>query len=158
MMGAYKPEAPEAAPQSPEQAPLSHVPAPDYIAEFEPIEDDLEEDPIDYPSNEEEEEEPSAPTDPASHVPDAVPSSKETEPLETDESAATPPSPHTVVPLSHTGLRRARKTVRPQLPLSPTIEAHIAEYGSAPTPPLPPPSLLSHLLSLLPIIPSPPLL
>ncbi|GKG58783.1 hypothetical protein Tco_0594553, partial [Tanacetum coccineum] len=66
-------------------------------------------DPVDYLS-EEEEEEPSASTDPASPVPDSVPSSEETEPFETDESAATPPSPHTVVPLSQTGLRRARKT------------------------------------------------
>ncbi|GJY60678.1 putative reverse transcriptase domain-containing protein [Tanacetum coccineum] len=49
---------------------------------------------------------------------------------------------------------RARKTVRPQLPLSPTIEARIAEYGSAPTLPLPPPSPLSPLSSPLPRIPS----
>ncbi|GJY22027.1 hypothetical protein Tco_0394593 [Tanacetum coccineum] len=91
--------------------------SPSYIADFEPIEDDSEEDPemdpIDYPSDEEEEEEPSAPTDPASHVPNSVPSSEETELFETDESAATPPLPHTVVPLSHTGLHRARKTVPP---------------------------------------------
>ncbi|GJY33989.1 hypothetical protein Tco_0418458 [Tanacetum coccineum] len=98
LMDAYEfdPKEPEAASQSPEHAPLSPVPALDYIADFEPIEDDSEEDPeidlVDYPSDEEEEE-PSTLTDPASPVQDFVPSSEETEPFETDESAATPPSP-----------------------------------------------------------------
>ncbi|GKD68968.1 hypothetical protein Tco_1323058, partial [Tanacetum coccineum] len=57
----------------------------------------------------------------------------ETEPFETDKSAATPPSPHTDVPLSQTSLRRSRKIVRPQTPLSSFIEAQIVEYASAPT-------------------------
>ncbi|GKG60758.1 hypothetical protein Tco_0614320, partial [Tanacetum coccineum] len=74
-----------------------------------PIKDDLKEDsemdPVDYLSDEEEEEEPSALTVPASHVPDYVPSSEETRLFETTESAATPPSPHNVVPLSQTRLR-----------------------------------------------------
>nr|GEX58579.1 reverse transcriptase domain-containing protein [Tanacetum cinerariifolium] len=76
-------------------------------------------------------------------------------------AAATPPppvSPHTIVPLSQTGLRRARKTVRPQPPFLASIEACIAEYAAAPTPPSPPPSPLSHISSPLPRIPSPPLL
>ncbi|GKB42159.1 putative reverse transcriptase domain-containing protein [Tanacetum coccineum] len=142
---------------SPKQAPLSYVPAPEYpeylapsdddipvedqplptdasptaclpgyIAEYEPIEDDSEEDPdmdpVDYPSDEE--EEPSAPTEPT----------------------------------SPTGLCRARKTVRPHLPLPASIEARIAEYAVAPTPPSPPPSPLSPLPSPLPRIPSQPLL
>ncbi|GJW64945.1 hypothetical protein Tco_0116829 [Tanacetum coccineum] len=47
---------------------------------------------------------------------------------------------------------------QPQTPLPPSIKARIAEYGSAPTLPLPPPSLLSPLSSLLLRIPSPPLL
>ncbi|GKG58954.1 hypothetical protein Tco_0602663, partial [Tanacetum coccineum] len=74
---------------------------PGYIASSEPIEDDSEEDPVDYPSDEEneEEEEPSALTNPASPVPDFVPSFEETELIKTDEPAATPSSPHTVVPL-----------------------------------------------------------
>ncbi|GKD35882.1 putative reverse transcriptase domain-containing protein, partial [Tanacetum coccineum] len=72
--------------------------SPGYIVDSEPIEDDSEEDPemdpVDYPSDEEEEEEePSAPTDPASPVPNYVPSSEEIEPFETYESAATPPLP-----------------------------------------------------------------
>ncbi|GJV49485.1 hypothetical protein Tco_1439697 [Tanacetum coccineum] len=69
LMDAYEPEAPDAAPQSPKQAPLSPVLALDYIIDSEPIEDGSEEDPkidpINYLSSEEEEE-PSAPTDPAS--------------------------------------------------------------------------------------------
>ncbi|GJX95914.1 hypothetical protein Tco_0351712 [Tanacetum coccineum] len=116
--------------------------SPGYIADSKPIEDDLEEDPemdpVDYPSNEEEEEDdPSALTYPASPVPDSVPSSKEIEPFETDE---------------------ARKTIRPQLPLPASTKALIAEYGSAPTPPSPPSFPLSLLSSPLPLIPSPPLL
>ncbi|GKC37629.1 hypothetical protein Tco_1050013 [Tanacetum coccineum] len=140
LMDAYEfdPKALEAAPQSPEQAPLSPIPAPDYIADFEPIEDDSEEDPemdlVDYPSDEEEEE-PSTLTDPASHVRDSIPSSEETEPFETDESAATPPSP---ILLFH--------------------YLRLVSYGFAPTPPSLPPSSLSPLLSPLPLIPSPPLL
>ncbi|GJX06805.1 hypothetical protein Tco_0194737 [Tanacetum coccineum] len=38
-----------------------------------------------------------------------------------------------------------------------SIEARIVEYAAAPTPPLPPPSPLTLLSSLLPQIPSPPL-
>ncbi|GKE03200.1 hypothetical protein Tco_1395218 [Tanacetum coccineum] len=60
-------------------------------------------------------------------VPDSVPSSEETEPFDTDKSAATPPSLHTIV-----------------------------EYASTPTPPLPPPSSLTPLSSTLLLIPSPP--
>ncbi|GJS89042.1 hypothetical protein Tco_0771678 [Tanacetum coccineum] len=140
LMDAYEfdPKEPEAASQSPEHAPLSPVPALDYIADFEPIEDDSEEDPeidlVDYPSDEEEEE-PSTLTDPASPVQDSVPSSEETEPFETDESAATPPSP---ILLFH--------------------YLRLVSYGYAHTPPSLPPSSLSPLSSPLPLIPSLPLL
>ncbi|GKA23220.1 hypothetical protein Tco_0709182 [Tanacetum coccineum] len=138
LMDAYEfdPKEPEAASQSPEHAPLLPVPALDYIADFEPIEDDSEEDPeidlVDYPSDEEEEE-PSTLTDPASPVQDSVPSSEEIEPFETDESAATPPSP---ILLFH----------------------YLRLYGYAHTPPSLPPSSLSPLSSPLPLIPSLPLL
>ncbi|GJS62367.1 hypothetical protein Tco_0657151 [Tanacetum coccineum] len=77
---------------------------------------------------------------------DSVPLIEETRPFETDESAATPPpprSPQTIVPFSQIGLRRVRKTVRPQPPMEASTEALIAEYDAAPTPPLPPLSLLS---------------
>ncbi|GKG32440.1 hypothetical protein Tco_0429950, partial [Tanacetum coccineum] len=69
-----------------------------------------------------------------------------------------PLSPQTIIPLSHTGLCKARKTVRPQIPLSSFIKTHIVEYAIAPTPSSPPPSSLSPLSSPLPLIPSPPLL
>ncbi|GKA86007.1 hypothetical protein Tco_0807718 [Tanacetum coccineum] len=95
-----------------------------------------------------EEEEHLAPAD-SSAVPvdDPVPSAKDTEAFEIDESAPTP------VP----SLRRrtARMSVRPHIPMSDTAEALIAEYASAPTPPSPPQSLVSPLSSPLPQIPSP---
>ncbi|GJZ94599.1 hypothetical protein Tco_0666802 [Tanacetum coccineum] len=53
---------------------------------------------------------------------------------------------------SPTGLRRARKTVLPQTPLPPAIDALIEEWRTAPTSPSPSPSPLS---SPLPRIPSP---
>ncbi|GJR60418.1 putative reverse transcriptase domain-containing protein [Tanacetum coccineum] len=87
-------------------------------------------------------------------VVDHVPSSEETEPFETDESAPTPRSSQTRVPFSQTRLRRARKTVRLEPPMSSSIEARIAEYAVAPTPPSSP---LSPWSSPLPQIPSPPL-
>nr|GEU30965.1 reverse transcriptase domain-containing protein [Tanacetum cinerariifolium] len=89
---------------------------------------------VDYLSDVEEEEEPSAPTDHASPIPDSVPSSEETETFETDESAATPPSPYK------------------------SIKAHTVKYATTLIPPSPPPSPLSPLSSPLPRIPSPPLL
>ncbi|GKA73873.1 hypothetical protein Tco_0780175 [Tanacetum coccineum] len=46
--------------------------------------------------------------------------------------------------------RRARKTVRLEPPMSPSIKARIAEYAASPTPPSPPPSLLSPWSSPLP--------
>nr|GEU82266.1 hypothetical protein [Tanacetum cinerariifolium] len=140
LMDAYEsePEAPKAAPQSPDQAPLFLVPALNYIGDSEPIEDDFEEDPeedpIDYPSKEEEEEEPLAPTDFTSPTLGSAPSSEETKPFEEGETVAASPSPvspHIVVTLSQIDLRRAWKTVRPQPPLPPSIEAHIIEYADA---------------------------
>ncbi|GJT47735.1 hypothetical protein Tco_0973892 [Tanacetum coccineum] len=96
------------------------IDSPGYIVDSKPIKDDFKEDPkmdpIEYnvdeeeeePSNDEEEEEHLALADSALLVPDFVPSSEETEPFETDESAATPPSPpvspHSIVPFSQTCL------------------------------------------------------
>nr|GEW04847.1 reverse transcriptase domain-containing protein [Tanacetum cinerariifolium] len=57
-----------------------------------------------------------------------------------------------------TGVRKARKTVRPQPPLLPSIAALIEEWRNAPIPSSPSPSLLSPLSSSLPKIPSPSLL
>ncbi|GKG58482.1 hypothetical protein Tco_0592261, partial [Tanacetum coccineum] len=73
--------------------------SPGYVADLD-LEEDPEEDPVNYPddddeeekeeedsSDDKEEEEHLALTDSALHVPDSVPSSEETEPFETDESA-----------------------------------------------------------------------
>nr|GEV63727.1 hypothetical protein [Tanacetum cinerariifolium] len=157
-----------------EDQPLPALPivlSPGYIADSVPIEDnfeeDLEIDPVDYvdvADDEEEsyndEEEHLAPSNSALFVPDYIPSSKETEPFETDESAATPPpptSPHYIILFSKTKLRREQIFVRPHTPPSSSAEARIVEYASAPRPPSPSPSLLSPLSSPLSLIPSPPL-
>ncbi|GKD74045.1 hypothetical protein Tco_1332327, partial [Tanacetum coccineum] len=158
--------------------------SPGYVADFD-SEEDPEEDHADYPadggddndepsddddddddtddeveeaSDDEEKEEHLAPADP-SDVPavDHVPSAGDTEAFKMDESAPTPRSPQTKVPFSQTHLRRARKAIRLEPPMSPSIEARIAEHVVAPTPPSPPPSPLSPWSSLLPQIPSPPL-
>ncbi|GJZ52943.1 putative reverse transcriptase domain-containing protein [Tanacetum coccineum] len=90
-------------------------------------------------------------------VVDPVPLAGDTEAFETDESTPTPISPQTKVPFAQTCLRGAQKTVRLEPPMSPSMEARIAEYAAAPTPPSPPPSPLSPWSSLLPQIPLPPL-
>ncbi|GKE67473.1 hypothetical protein Tco_1521634, partial [Tanacetum coccineum] len=125
--------------------------SPDYSANSELAEEDPEEEP-----SEEEEEERSAPADsPSAGLYIDQPSE-----VEEDEVSSTPPptSPQTIIPLSHTRLCRARISVRPHTPPSPSTKARIAEYASAPTPPSPPPSPLSQLSSPLPLIPAPPLL
>ncbi|GJW03175.1 hypothetical protein Tco_1562031 [Tanacetum coccineum] len=132
-----------------------------YVADSDLLEEDLEEDPeedpVDYPADEgdddeesskedddeeeeaftDEEEEQLAPADSTLPAIDFVPSTKETKPFETDE---------------------ARLFVRPHTTPSPSTEALIVEYASAPIPSTLPPSPLSPLLSLLPRILSPPLL
>ncbi|GKC51275.1 hypothetical protein Tco_1074020 [Tanacetum coccineum] len=180
-------EYPEFSVPSDAMAPMEDQPLPDdaspaalslgYIADSDPeedLEEDPEEDPADYPTDEgndaddessdddddeeyedseddnKEEEEHLAPADStALYVVDPVSLAKDTEAFETDESAPTP------IPSSrrHT----ARMFVRPQIPMSNTAEALIAEYASAPTPPSLPPSPLSPLSLPLPQIPLPPL-
>nr|GEV41952.1 putative ribonuclease H-like domain-containing protein [Tanacetum cinerariifolium] len=109
---------------------------PGYIADCEPIEDNSEEDPkmdlVDYAVDEEEEE------------------SFEDEKKEKEEEHLTLADSALFVPNS------IPSAVRPQIPLSSFIETQIVEYASAPTPPLPPPSLLTPLSSPLPLIPSSP--
>ncbi|GJW59471.1 hypothetical protein Tco_0108806 [Tanacetum coccineum] len=101
--------------------------------------DDEDEEPFEDEDDDEEEEEHLALAD-SFDVPvvDPVPSAGDTEAFETDESAPTPRSPQTKVPFAQTRLRRARKTVRLEPPMSPSMEARIAEYAAAPTPPSPP--------------------
>ncbi|GJR10555.1 hypothetical protein Tco_0793207 [Tanacetum coccineum] len=143
-----------------------HPPSPDYVpgyvADSDPDEDskdDPEEEHADYPADggddddpsddddddddtndeddDEEEEEHLAPAD-SSAIPvvEPVPSAGDTEAFETDESVPTSRSPQIMVPFAQTRLRRARKTVRLEPPMSPSMEAHITEHAAAPTPPL----------------------
>ncbi|GKD17896.1 hypothetical protein Tco_1207054, partial [Tanacetum coccineum] len=118
----------------------------------------------DEDDDEEEEEEQLAPTDSSVvSVVDLLPSTGDTEAFETDESAPTPRSPHIRIPFAQTRLRKARKTVRLEPPMSPSMEARIAEYAAAPAPPLPPPPSSLYLPPLvhtslpLPSSPLPPL-
>ncbi|GJX45694.1 putative reverse transcriptase domain-containing protein [Tanacetum coccineum] len=100
--------------------------------------DDDDEEPFEDEEDDEEEEEHLAPADsPVIPVVDPVPSAGDTEAFETDESAPTPRPPQIRIPFAQTRLRRARKTVRPEPPMSASMEARIAEHAAAPTPPLP---------------------
>ncbi|GJU45853.1 hypothetical protein Tco_1203119 [Tanacetum coccineum] len=127
----------------------------------EDSEEDSEEDPEEDPSEEhepaddeddddtnDEDEEPTEDEDEEEHlaladssvvlVVDHVPSARDTEAFETDESAPTPRSPHTRVLFSQTRLRRTQKTVRLEPPMSASMEARIAEHAAAPIPPTSP--------------------
>ncbi|GJS04355.1 hypothetical protein Tco_0320863 [Tanacetum coccineum] len=119
--------------------------------------DDEDEEPFKDEDDDEEEEHLALADSSAVPVVDPVPLAGDTKAFETNESAPTPRSPQTKVSFSQTRLRRARKTVRLEPPMSPSMEARIAEYAAAPTPPSPPPSPLSPWSYLLPQIPSPPL-
>ncbi|GKF32915.1 hypothetical protein Tco_0106115, partial [Tanacetum coccineum] len=117
--------------------------SPGYMADSDPDEDpeedpeedddddtdDDDEEPFEDEDDDEEEEEHLALAD-SSTVPvvDPVPSAE-------DESAPTPISPQSRIPFAQTRLRRARKTVKLEPPMSPSIKACIAEYAAAPTPP-----------------------
>nr|GEZ26064.1 hypothetical protein [Tanacetum cinerariifolium] len=140
--------------------------SPGYIDEFD-TNKDPEEDPANYPANggdegddedesfdddedddidikgDEEEEDYLAPADSTAVTLPAVdhaPSAEETEPFETDESAATPP-PH---PAYHV---TARMSIKPQTPISLPSDIEISRLMAIP---IPPPSPLSPLSSPLP--------
>ncbi|GJS08925.1 hypothetical protein Tco_0365721 [Tanacetum coccineum] len=117
--------------------------------------DDEDEEPLEDEDDDEEKEH-LAPVD-SSIVPvvDPVSSAGDTEAFKTDESAPTPISPHIRIPFVQTHLRRARKTVRLEPPMSPSMEARIAEYAAAPAPPSPL-SPWSPPLSQIPLLPLPP--
>ncbi|GKC60600.1 hypothetical protein Tco_1088198 [Tanacetum coccineum] len=111
--------------------------------------DDDEDDDVDIEGDEEEEEHP-APADStvvALPAVDQAPSAEETEPFETDESAATPP-PHPAYRVT------ARMSIRDEPPTPFWSEAEVARLLAIPSPP---PSPLSPWSSPLPQIPSPPL-
>nr|GEU68370.1 putative reverse transcriptase domain-containing protein [Tanacetum cinerariifolium] len=70
-------------------------------------------------------------------VVDPIPSARDTEAFEIDESAPIPRSPQTRVLFSQTRLRKTRKTVRLESPMSASIEARITKHDAIPTLPLP---------------------
>ncbi|GKC70453.1 hypothetical protein Tco_1116336 [Tanacetum coccineum] len=163
--------------QPPPADALSTALSPGYVTDFDPKEypkEDLKEDHADYPADggagddepfdddddddaddedeeasededdDEEEEEHLAPSDSSAVlVVDHVPSVGDT-----------PRSPQIIVPPSQTRLCRARKTVRPQIPISFPSEVEVDRLLALPTPP---PSSLTPLSTPLPQIPSPPL-
>nr|GFD37148.1 hypothetical protein [Tanacetum cinerariifolium] len=86
--------------------------------------EDPEEEP--FEENDEEEEEHPAPADsPVVPTVDFAPSAREAEALEPNEPIHAPGSPISI-PFSETRLRRARKTVIPEPPMSASMEASIA--------------------------------
>ncbi|GJT83745.1 putative reverse transcriptase domain-containing protein [Tanacetum coccineum] len=91
--------------------------------------DDEDKEPFEDEDDDKEEEEHLALAD-SSAIPvvDPVPSTGDTETFKTDESAPTPRSPQIRISFAQTRLRRARKTVRLEPPMSPSMEARIVEY------------------------------
>ncbi|GJT14205.1 hypothetical protein Tco_0861247 [Tanacetum coccineum] len=111
--------------------------------------DDDEDEDVDIEGDEEEEEHPAPADSIAVALPavDQAPSAEETEPFETDESAATPP-PHPAYRVT------ARISIRDETPISLPPREEVERLLAIPTPP---PSPLSPWSSPLPQIPSPPL-
>ncbi|GKE41450.1 hypothetical protein Tco_1468734 [Tanacetum coccineum] len=111
--------------------------------------DDDEDEDVDIEGDEEEEEHPAPADSTAVALPavDQAPSAEETEPFETDESAATPP-PHPVYRVT------ARIPIRDKPPTPFWSDTKVARLLAIPTLP---PSPLSPWSSPLPQIPSPPL-
>ncbi|GJY09760.1 putative reverse transcriptase domain-containing protein [Tanacetum coccineum] len=137
------PDEPEDDDEDPEEDPEEdHTddPADGEDGDDEPSDDDDDTDDEDEePTEDEEEEEHIASADSSAVlVVDLVPSVGDTEAFETDESAPTPRSPQTRIPFSQTRLRRARKTVRLEPPMSASMEARIAEHAAVPIPPTSP--------------------
>ncbi|GKE37049.1 hypothetical protein Tco_1460454, partial [Tanacetum coccineum] len=144
--------------------------SPGYVADSDP-EEDSKDGPVDYPvdggdgddddssDDDKEEEDHLALADSVvAPVVDHVPSSEETEPFETDESAATPPSP----PACRT---TARISIRPEAPMLFPSEKEVERLLALPPPPpsplisLSPPSAEERLARCLvaPALPSSPL-
>ncbi|GJV20518.1 hypothetical protein Tco_1369538 [Tanacetum coccineum] len=164
------PEYPEYLAPSDEEVPVEDQPyvvadspialSPGYVADSDP-----EEDPEEYSKDgpealEEEEDEHLAPADSVvAPVVDYVPSSKEKEPFETDESVATPPSPPAYC-------TTARISIRPEAPMPFPLEEEVERLLALPPPPPPsplislsPPSAEERLARCLaaPALPSSPL-
>nr|GEX13481.1 hypothetical protein [Tanacetum cinerariifolium] len=150
-----EPEYPEYLAPSDDETPLEDQPlpadaspiaaSPDYPFDDDDDDDTNDEDPKEEPFEDEEdnkeEDEHMAPAD-SSAIPilDPILPAGDTEALEADEPTHAPGSP-IIIPLSQTHLRRARKTVRPEPPMSASIEAYIARHAALPSPLLLVPSL-----------------
>ncbi|GKE72312.1 hypothetical protein Tco_1534353 [Tanacetum coccineum] len=157
-----KPEYPEYLAPSDAETPLEDqlLPAdasptalsPGYVADSDP-EEDPEEDHVDYPADGGDDDEPSGDDDDDTNDEDEEPFEDEDD----DEEEEHLLSPQIRIPFAQTRLRRVHKTVRLEPPMSPSMEARIAEYAVAPAPPSPPPSPLSPWSPPLSQIPSPPL-
>ncbi|GKB53428.1 hypothetical protein Tco_0904181, partial [Tanacetum coccineum] len=163
----YMPQEDEVFPAEEQPLPAAASPtaqSPDYVSESDPEadpEEDDDEDPEEDPDDEDddmdivvdddEKEEHPAPADcvvvalPAS---DQAPSAEETDPFETDESAATPPPPHPAYRVM------ARISIPAVVPTPVWSDAEVARLLAISTPPSSP---LSPWSSPLPQIPSPPL-
>ncbi|GJX68765.1 putative reverse transcriptase domain-containing protein [Tanacetum coccineum] len=150
-----EPEYPEYLAPSNAEAPLEDQPLPigasptalsrGYVADSDPEEDpeeDLKEDHADYPADGGDDD--GEPSDDDNHDTgdeDEEPFEDEDDDEKEEHLALANSSTVPVVDL--TRLRRARKTVRLEPPMSPSMEARIAEY--IPLPPLPPPPSSLHL-------------
>ncbi|GJS27841.1 hypothetical protein Tco_0488461 [Tanacetum coccineum] len=144
-------------PKEPEQAPLSpdYVPEPEYpeyLASFdEDPEEEPEEDPTDRGDDDDDKSSDDNDDDDDDDKEEQIVSeddNEEEEHLAPTDSSFVP----TIDPVFS-----AKDTEAFETDESAPTHALIAEYAFAPTPPSPPPSLLSPLSSLLPQIPSPPL-
>ncbi|GKD36834.1 hypothetical protein Tco_1257041 [Tanacetum coccineum] len=122
--------------------------SPSYVADFDPSDEDLEEDPVDYTADrgdDDEEKEESSEDD------DDEEEEEEEAFEEEEEEEHLALADYNSLPVINP------KTVRLQPPMAASTEALIVEFASASTPPSPPPSPLSLLSSPLPRISSPPL-
>ncbi|GJR56747.1 putative reverse transcriptase domain-containing protein, partial [Tanacetum coccineum] len=155
-----EPEYPEYLVPSDVKAPLKDQPlpadasptalSPGYVADSDPDEDP-EEDPeevhADYPVD-------GGDGDDEPFDDDDDDTDNEEEPIEDEDDDE---EEEHLAPADSSAIPVVDPTVRLEPPMSPSMEACIVEYVATPTPPSPPPSLLSPWSSPLPQIPSPPL-
>nr|GFC29984.1 hypothetical protein [Tanacetum cinerariifolium] len=119
-----------------------HPPSPDYPSDDDDDDDtdDEDEELFEYDEDNEEEEHLALADSSVVPIVDLVLLAGDTEALEADDPTLTPRLPHTIIPLSQTRLRRARKTVRLEPSMSASMEACITRYAALLLPPLPVPS------------------
>nr|GEV44924.1 putative reverse transcriptase domain-containing protein [Tanacetum cinerariifolium] len=149
-----EPEYPEYLAPSDNKAPLEDQPlpadaspiaaSPDYVADSDPkedLEEDPEDDQADYPADGGDgDDEPF--NDDDDDIGDEDPEEDPFEEDDEEDEEHLAPADSSVVPIvDHTRLRKARKTVRPEPPMSASMEACIARHVALPSPPLLVPSL-----------------